>query len=86
MQNIWSYISDSGDFIDKINRIKNVLKDAPLITADVIRFSHCILHVTGLKTLRNPLDGREINLFSQKNFCIRQIFSCKTVLLTLMFQ
>ena len=59
MQNIWSYISDSGDFIDKINRIKNVLKDAPLITADVIRFSHCILHVTGLKTLRNPLDGTE---------------------------
>ena len=47
MQNSWSYIRDSGDFIDKIKRIKNIPKDAILVTADVVGLYPCIPHVTG---------------------------------------
>ena len=36
IQSSWSYIRDSGNFIDKVNRIKNILKDAILVTADII--------------------------------------------------
>ena len=59
MQNSWSYIRDSGDFIDEIKRIKNIPKDAILVTADLIGLYPCILHVAGLKALKNALDARE---------------------------
>ena len=63
--------------IDKINRIKNVPKDATLITADVIRFSHYILHAAGLKTLRNPLDARENKSILTKKLLWTADFSIK---------
>ena len=59
MQNSWSYIRDSGDFIDKIKRIKNIPKDAILVTAYVVRLYPCIPHVAGLKALKNALDATE---------------------------
>ena len=37
MQNSWSYIRDSGYFIDKINVIENIPKNAILVTADVFK-------------------------------------------------
>ena len=55
MQNSWSYIRNSEDVIDKTNRIKNILKDAILVTADVTGLYLCIPHVAGLKAL----DGSE---------------------------
>ena len=36
MQRSWSYIKDSGDFIEKIKRITNIPGDAILVTADVV--------------------------------------------------
>ena len=36
MQRSWSYIKDSGDFIEKIKRISNIPDDAILVTADVV--------------------------------------------------
>ena len=43
MQSSWSYIRDSGDFIDEINRIENISKDVILVMADVIGLYLCIL-------------------------------------------
>ena len=68
IQNTWSYIRDSGDFIDKINRIRNIPKGAILVTADVIGLYPCILHVAEMKALKNAQDTREVNLFPRKNF------------------
>ena len=68
MQNNWSYIRDSGNFIDKIKRIKNIPKDAILVTADVIGSYPFIPHVAGLKVLKNAHDARKINLSKLKMF------------------
>ena len=59
MQSSWSseVVRDSGDFIDKINRIKNIPKDAILVTVDVIGLYLYILYVAGLKALKNALDA-----------------------------
>ena len=36
MQNGWSYIKDSNDFIKKIKHLKNIPDNAILVTADVV--------------------------------------------------
>ena len=36
MQNTWSYIKDSGDFIMKIKNISTIPKDSILVTGDVV--------------------------------------------------
>ena len=59
MQSSWSYIRDSGDFMDKKNKIKIIPKDAILITTDVIGLYPCIPHVAELKVLKNALQARE---------------------------
>ena len=77
MQNSWSYIRDSGDFIDKIKRIKNISKDTILVTADVVGLYPCFSHVAGLKALKNALDARENksipteNLLKMAEFVLR---------------
>ena len=52
MQKSWSYITDSGDFIDKIKCIKNIPENAQLVTADVVGLCPSIPHNAGLKLLR----------------------------------
>ena len=59
IQNSWSYIRDSGDFIDKINRIENIPEDTTLVTADVIGLSLCIPHFARFTALKDALDARE---------------------------
>ena len=59
MRGTWSHIRNSRDFIDKINRIKSIPKDAILVTADVIGLYSCILHVAGLKALKSALYAKE---------------------------
>ena len=56
---IISNLSCRIDFIDKIKRIKNILKDDILVTTNVIGLYPCIPHVAGLKVLENALDARE---------------------------
>ena len=51
MQRSWSYIKDSGDFIEKIKRISNIPDDAILVMADVVGLYPSILHELGLKAL-----------------------------------
>ena len=42
-----------------MNWIKNLLKDAILVSTNVIRLYSCIAHVAGLKALKNALELRE---------------------------
>lgn len=58
-QTSWSYIRDSGDSIDKVNRIKIILKDAILVTADLIRLYPCIPRVAELTAVKKTLDSRK---------------------------
>ena len=67
MQNSWSHSRDSGDFIDKIKRIKSIWKDAILVTTDVVGLYLYISHVAGLKALKNALDSRENKSISSEN-------------------
>ena len=59
MQKSWSYIKDSGDFIEKIKRIGNIPEDAILVTADVVGLYPSIPHEFGLKALEKALEKRE---------------------------
>ena len=59
MQNIWSCISNSGYFINRINRIKNISKDSVLVTTNMIGLYLSIPHVPGSKSPKNALDTRK---------------------------
>ena len=59
MQKSWSYIKDSGDFIEKIKRISNIPDDAILVTADVVGLYPSIPHELGLKALEEALEKRD---------------------------
>ena len=59
MQESWSYIKDSNDFIKKAKSLKNIPQDALLVTADVVGLYPSIPHEAGLKALKEALDKRE---------------------------
>ena len=59
IQNGWSYIKDSNDFIKKIKHLKNIPDNAILVTADVAGLYPSIPHETRLKALKEVLDKRE---------------------------
>ena len=52
MQESWSYIKDSNDFIRKTKNLKDILQDALLVTADVVGLYPSTLHEAGLKALK----------------------------------
>ena len=58
MQQKGSYIKDSGDFIKKFKKIKEVANDAIMVTADVFGLYPIIHHDFGLEALRKTLDER----------------------------
>ena len=58
MQEGWSYIKDSGDFIKKLKNIDHIPQDAIMVTADVVSLYPSIPHDAGLKALRKALDNR----------------------------
>ena len=59
MQEGWSYIKDSGDFIKKLKNIDHIPQDAIMVTADVVGLYPSIPHDAGLEALRKALDNRE---------------------------
>ena len=59
MQNGWSYIKDSNDFIKKIKHLKNIPDNALLVTSDVVGLYPSIPHEAGLRALKEVLDRRE---------------------------
>ena len=57
MQKGWSYIKDSGDFINKTKSLSTIPDNAILVTADVVGGLYpCIPHEAGLRGLREALD------------------------------
>ena len=59
MQDSWSYIKDSGDFLKKIKNIGKIPEGALLVTADVIGLYPSISHEAGLEALRKRLNERD---------------------------
>ena len=58
MQEIWSYIKDSADFISIVGQIVDIPENAILVTADLVGFYHSIPRKTGLKALKNALEKK----------------------------
>ena len=56
MQRSWSYVKDSGNFIDKMKGIKNIPENVLLVTADVVALYPSIPHNAGLEALKTVLD------------------------------
>ena len=56
MQNGWSYIRDSGDFIDKMKRIGKIPEGSFLVTADVVGLYPSIPHNEGISALKQKLE------------------------------
>ena len=61
MQNSWSYLKESGDFLNKMKNISSILEDTILVTANVVSLYPSLPHTPGLAALRNALDNnREV--------------------------
>ena len=67
MQDGWSYIKDSGDFLKKIKNVGNIPENAILVTADVAGLYPNILHNVGPKALCNMLEAREHKAVSSED-------------------
>ena len=59
MQESWSYVKDSGDFLKKVKNIGKIPEGAILVTADVVGLYPSIPHGAGLEALRKRLNERE---------------------------
>ena len=84
MQEGWSYIKDSGDFIKKLKNIDHIPQDAIMVTADVVGLYPSIPHDAGLEALRKVLDNRENNKISIDDLTKMIEFVLKTAVLDLM--
>ena len=60
IQNGLSYIRDSQHFLEKIKTIGSVLKNAILVTADIMGLYPNIPHQAGLKALKEALERKDI--------------------------
>ena len=58
MQNGWSYIRDSNDFINKIKNLKNIPSNSILVTADVVGLYPSTPHESGLNAIKEALENR----------------------------
>ena len=58
MQEGWSYIKDTNDFIKNMKNLKDIPQDTLLVTADVVGLNPSIPHEAGLKALIEALDKR----------------------------
>ena len=56
MQDDWSYIKDTGDFLKKIKCLGKILEGAILVTTDVVGLYPNIPHDFGLQSLRKRLN------------------------------
>ena len=84
MQEGWSYIKDSGDFIKKLKNIDHIPQDAIMVTADVVGLYPSIPHDAGLEALRKALDNRENKKISTHDLAKMAEFVLKITILNLM--
>ena len=59
MQEGWSYIKDTEDFLKKVQNMGKSPQGSILVTADVIGLYPTVPHNAGLKTLKDALDCRQ---------------------------
>ena len=59
MQEGWSYIKDSSDFIKKLKNIDHIPQDTIMVMTDIVDLYPSTPHDAGLETLRKALDNRE---------------------------
>ena len=59
MQEEWSYIKDTEDFLRKVQNMGKIPQDSLLVIADVIGLYPSIPHNAGLKALKDALDYRQ---------------------------
>ena len=59
MQDSWSYIKDSGDFLKKIKNIGKIPKGVILVTADVTGLYPRMSHEAGLESVQKRLSERD---------------------------
>ena len=59
MQESWSYVKHSADFINKIGQIGDIPENAISVIADVVGLYPGIPHKAGLKALKNAMEKRE---------------------------
>ena len=59
MQEGWSYIKDTEDFLKKVQNMGKTPEDSILVTADVVGLYPSIPHNAGLKALKDALDCRQ---------------------------
>ena len=55
MQERWSYIEDSDDFIKKLNNINHIPQDAIMVTTDLVGLHPSIPHDAGLEAIKKRL-------------------------------
>ena len=60
-----SYIKDTGDFLEKLKNLGNVLSNAILVTADVVGLYPSIPHDAGLQALYEKLEEISLNVKSK---------------------
>ena len=53
MQEGWSYIKDSGNFIKKLKNIDNIPQDIMMVTADAVGLYPSIPYHAGLEALKS---------------------------------
>ena len=56
MQEGWSYIKDTEDFLKKVQNIGKITQDSILVTADVVGLYPSIPHNAGLDGLKDTFD------------------------------
>ena len=59
MQERWSYIKNTKDFLKKVKNMGKIPQDSILVTADVVGLHPSIPHNPGLKALKDALDCRQ---------------------------
>ena len=80
MQNGWSYVKDSGDFIKKINNLDSIPENVILVKADVVSLYPSIPHEVGLRALREILEKRDEKtipteeLLKMEEFVLKKLF------------
>ena len=68
-KNVRSYIKDTNDFLLKLKDIKNLPKDAIMVTVDVVGLYPSIPHDEGLSAMRTALDKRVKKDVSTESLC-----------------
>ena len=67
MQDGWSYIKDSGDFIKKLKNIDPIPQDGIMVTADIVGLCPSIPNDAGLEALKKGLIIERIKRFLLMN-------------------